>query len=194
MPVMRTHVALLRGVNVGKHNRIAMADLREIATALGLADVTTYVQSGNVVFTASGTDTATLASDLERGIAEHSGVRPDVVVLSRDELVRVVADNPFPEETNPKCLHVVFHRGDPGPDAAAKVAAAEQRARDKGSRDAGTVVGRNIYLHTPDGLGRSELAAQLNRPRSSGNARTAPAVSTTRNWTTVTNLVTLLSG
>jgi len=191
---MRTHVALLRGVNVGKHNRIAMADLREIATSLGLDDVATYVQSGNVVFTTAETDTATVATALERGIAEQSNVRPDVVVLSRDELVRVVADNPFPEETNPKCLHVVFHRSDPGPDAVAELAAAQRRARDKGSRDEGTVVGRNIYLHTPDGLGRSELAAQLTRPPSAAGARTAPVVSTTRNWATISNLVALLSG
>lgn len=187
---MRTHVALLRGINVGGHNTIAMSHLREIATSMGLADVATYVQSGNLVFRSSETDPEILATALEQRIAEHSDVRPGVVVLRRDELAQVVADNPYPDEADPKCLHVVFHRRDNEADAAF-LAAAEQRAKAKGSRDEGTVVGRHLYLHTPDGLGRSELAAQLSRPQ---GARAGTAVTTMRNWTTVTKLVALLSG
>lgn len=171
-----------------------MSDLREIATSLGLADVATYVNSGNVVFTCSETDLPTVATALEQRIAEHSDVQTEVIALSRDELARVVADNPYPDETDPKCLHVVFHRSDVGPDAAATLAAAERRARTKGSQDQGTVVGRNVYLHTPNGLGRSELAVQLNRSRSATGAGSAPAVSTMRNWATVTRLVALLNG
>ena len=97
---MPTHIALLRGINVGGRNRVAMAGLCQVVLGLGYTDVATYIQSGNVVFTSEEADTATIAAALERAIAEHLGVRPKVVVLTRAELARVVADNPFPEEPN----------------------------------------------------------------------------------------------
>jgi uncharacterized protein (DUF1697 family) len=79
-----------------------MADLRKVVLGLGHTDVATYIQSGNVVFTSEEADTAMIAAALERAIAEHLGVRPKVVVLTRAELARLVADNPFPEEPNPR--------------------------------------------------------------------------------------------
>ena len=91
---MPTHVALLRGINVGGRNRVAMADLREVVLGLGHTEVATYIQSGNVVFTSEEADTARIATALERAIAKHLGVRPTVVVLTRAELAQVVADNP----------------------------------------------------------------------------------------------------
>jgi uncharacterized protein (DUF1697 family) len=91
---MPTHVALLRGINVGGRNRVAMADLREVVLGLGHTEVATYIQSGNVVFTSEEADTARIAAALERAIAKHLGVRPTVVVLTRAELAQVVADNP----------------------------------------------------------------------------------------------------
>jgi hypothetical protein len=72
-------------------------------------------QSGNVVFTSEQADTATIAAALERAIAEHLGVRPTVVVLTRAELARVVANNPFPEEPNPRWVHAIFRNGPFGP-------------------------------------------------------------------------------
>src|SRR4030088_81485 len=101
-----------------------MSDLREVVTALGHAEVATYIQSGNVVFTPSETDTAAMAAALEEAIAERRGVRPRVVVLSRDELARVIRDNPYPDEANPKLLHAVFLGRDPGPELLDAVAAA----------------------------------------------------------------------
>jgi uncharacterized protein (DUF1697 family) len=185
-----THIALLRGINVGGRNRVAMADLREIVASLGHADVATYIQSGNVVFTSAPVGTAELADALEQAIAGQLGVRPGVVVLTRDELARVIADNPYPEETSPKHLHAVFRRQEMTPEELAGVAAAEQRARAKGSRDEATVVGRTLFLHTPDGLGRSELSAQLSK---SGGAMGSGG-GTARNWATVTKLMSLLDG
>jgi uncharacterized protein (DUF1697 family) len=116
------HVALLRGINVGGRNRVAMAHLREVVLDLGHTDVATYIQSGNVVFTSEEADTATIAAALERAIAEHLGVRPTVVVLTCAELARVVADNPFPEEPNPRWVHAIFRNGPFGPDELAAVA------------------------------------------------------------------------
>jgi uncharacterized protein (DUF1697 family) len=108
--VVRTHVALLRGINVGGRNKVAMADLREIVTSLGHTDVATYIQSGNVVFTSPETDTARLAEDLEQAIAERLGVQPGVVVVSGEELRQVIGSNPYPDEASPRYLHAVFRR------------------------------------------------------------------------------------
>ncbi len=181
-----THVALLRGINVGGRNKVAMADLRELVAALGHADVATYIQSGNVVFTSTDTDTAAIGTALERRISKDLGVSAAVVVLSRADLAKVVADNPYPDETNPKALHAVFRTGKAGPDVRAAVAAAEERARDKGDPGEARLVGQTLFLHTPDGLGRSELAAQL--------ARASVVGGTARNWATVTRLLAMLDG
>ena len=172
---MPTHVALLRGINVGGRNKVAMADLREVVASLGYADVATYVQSGNVVFTAD----APKAGAIEAAVKERLGVSPAVVVISRDELERVVARNPWPDERDGKHLHVVFTAGKPDPEV---VEAAVEKV---GGDDEARVVDGTLYLHTPNGLGRSKLAAEL--------ARRGPKDGTARNWTTVTKLLGMLS-
>jgi uncharacterized protein (DUF1697 family) len=219
---MGTHVALLRGINVGGHNRVAMPDLRKVVASLGHTDVATYIQSGNVIFTvreaedareaqdvrdardAREAETAAIAGALERAIAETLGVRPSVVVLTRDDLDQVIRDNPYPSQPNPKNVHAVFCAREIGPEGTAAVIAAEQRAAEKrsaeqrsaeqrtaerGSRDEATVVGRTLYLHTPGGFGRSELAALL-----LGRSSSPVAAGTARNWATVTKLLALCDG
>ena len=197
---MSTYVALLRGVNVGGRNKLAMADLRAVVTSLGHTGVATYVQSGNVVFTPAGrteidteTDTdaltAVLPATLERAIADSLSVRPSVVVLSCAELAQVVADNPYPEESNPKSLHAVFRAAAPDPAMVATVELAVQRSRQRGSSDDARVVGRTLYLRLPDGLGRSDLAARLLRAGSGGIG----GEGTARNWATVRALLAMCS-
>lgn len=185
---MATHAALLRGINVGGNRKVAMSDLRAIVTGLGHADVSTYIQSGNVLFSTQRADTAALAAEMEEALAGALGVRPRVVVLSRAELADVVAANPYPDEPNPKALHAVFLAAGPPPGMIEYVAAAQQAAAQKGSRDSARFAGRVLYLHTPDGYGRSDLAVRLTKaagplsPRQSGTAR---------NWATVTKLLIL---
>jgi len=180
------YVALLRGINVGGRNKVAMADLRQVAESLGHTEVATYIQSGNLVFTSTGDNASGgLADALEREIARSLAVRPAVVVLSRADLAQVIADNPFPGESNPKALHAVFRREALTADAVEAIAAAEQKARAKGSEDEVIIVGRTLFLRTPDGLGRSELAAQLARVGSQ-------AAGTARNWSTVNRLLAML--
>lgn len=193
---MSTYVALLRGVNVGGRNKLAMADLRAVVTSLGHTDVATYVQSGNVVFTPADrteTDTdaltAVLPATLERAIADSLSVRPSVVVLSCAELAQVVANNPYPEESNPKSLHAVFRAAAPDPAMVATVELAVQRSRQRGSSDDARVVGRTLYLRLPDGLGRSDLAARLLRAGSGGIG----GEGTARNWATVRALLAMCS-
>lgn len=212
---MRTHVALLRGINVGGHNRLPMADLRQLVRSLGYAEVATYVQSGNVVFTVSPLLEPLLESPAAQSVALATGVSPaddpadtirraladllsieaTVVVLTRDELLAIVQANPFPEETNHKAVHVVVFPppsisgpGAPGTNVLdpQRIAEAEARARLKGSRDRAVVAGGALYLWTPDGLGRSVLASELTR-------RGGPAaMGTARNWATVLALRKLL--
>jgi uncharacterized protein (DUF1697 family) len=179
------YVALLRGINVGGKNKVSMTDLRQIAEALGHCEIATYIQSGNLVFTSSDENAIALADALEAEIARSLSVRPAVVVLSRADLAQVIADNPFPEESNPKALHAVFHREPITDETIGAVAAAEQKARAKGSRDEVAVVGCTLFMRTPDGLGRSELAAQLARS-------VTKTVGTARNWATVNRLLEML--
>jgi uncharacterized protein (DUF1697 family) len=108
-----------------------------------------------------------------------------VVVLSRADLAQVIADNPFPEESDPKALHAVLHRDPVTDERIAAVAAAAERARAKGCRDEAAVVGRTLFMRTPDGLGRSELAAQLARS-------VTKTEGTARNWATVNRLLEML--
>jgi uncharacterized protein (DUF1697 family) len=182
---MPRYLALLRGINVGGHNKVAMSDLRDLAAGLGHADVATYIQSGNLLFTTAETDPAKLADALELEIAARLAMRPAVVVISAAELAQVIADNPFPAEANPRCLHAVFRRDAVDAALAAAVADAVRQARRAGQDDDAAIVGRTLYLRTPNGLGRSDLAARLLNSRQQ-------AAGTARNWATVTRLMAML--
>ncbi len=182
---MATHVALLRGINLGGRNKVAMADLRAVVASLGHTDVATYIQSGNVVFTAAPGATD-LGRALEMSIAAALDMRVPVVVLSRPELAGAFAANPYPDVTNPRALHAIFLPAAPAPGCAAALAAEQQRSAQRGDRDEVTLLGRTAYLHTPDGFGRSDLAIRL-------LARAASPVSggTARNWATVSKLLAM---
>jgi uncharacterized protein (DUF1697 family) len=185
---MASHVALLRGINVGGKNKVPMAELREVVTSLGHTGVSTYIQSGNVLFSTEETDTAELASALEAAIAGQFGINPAVVVLSRDELTRILSANPYRDEPNPKCVHVAFLAAEPSQELLDRIKAAESAAAAKGSRDTITAIGRALYLHTPDGYGNSELSEALFRITGTGRHKLAV---TARNWSTSTTLLSL---
>lgn len=175
---MARHVVLLRGVNLGSRNRIAMAALREALEDAGFGGVKTYLQSGNVVLS-SGAPPQRVAREVERLIADRFGLDIKVVVRTRAELAEVVLRNPLGEvAVNPKRYQVSFLAANPDPEVVKKLAAAavapEQLVH----------VGRELYAWHPEGVGRSKLAAQLARP-GLGVAATA------RNWATVTNLLAL---
>jgi len=192
---MPTHIALLRGINLGGNKRMAMADLRELVSSLGHQDVSTYIQSGNVLFSTPEPDTAGLADGLRQAIADRLGIQAGVIVLTRDQLAQVARDNPYPDEPDPKSVHVIFLPADQDlalmPERAARLADVQQQAADKGSRDEVTQVGRAVYLHTPDGFGNSELAKLLGK---AGGPMSAKGAGTARNWSTVTKLLALCDG
>jgi uncharacterized protein (DUF1697 family) len=179
-----------------------MAELREVAVALGHAEVATYIQSGNVLFSTAETDNAKLAAALESAIEDRFGLWSSVVVLSRDELAAVLSANPYADEPNPRLVHVVFLNADPPPDLSDRIAAVVSAAAAKGSRDTVQASGRALYVHTPDGFGRSELAQNLfklvtpparqkKQGASPGKQKTQNLAGTARNWATATKLLSL---
>ncbi|MDQ6857791.1 MAG: DUF1697 domain-containing protein [Chloroflexota bacterium] len=177
---MPTYVALLRGINVGGNRMIKMADVRAIFAAAGGADVVTYIQSGNVMFSHAERSERTLAAELEKRIAKSAGFPVPVVLRTPAQLARVIADCPFPDADADQ-LHVAFLATPPAANAVTIDAGAFAPERH-------AVVGRELYLHLPNGMGRSKLAAAvLAKPNAIGAGATA------RNWRTVLKLHELVS-
>ena len=186
---MATHVALLRGINLGGKNKVAMADLRALVGELGHADVVTYIQSGNVLFTApADADCTEVAGAITEAISTRLGVSAPVVVVTREELGQIHAANPFPDEPDPKRVHAVVLSAPLGAELTAKLDAAIAQSAAKGAKDAAATVGRTLYLHTPAGYGTSDLAAAALRIVSSPKAG---VTGTARNWATITKLLEL---
>jgi len=168
------YVALLRGVNVGGRASLAMADLRRIAEGCGFDDVATYVQSGNVVFRASGSGPAVTRA-LRSAIAAETSLHPEVAVRTAAQLSNVVDGCPFDDTAN---VHVTFL-------VDGATAAKPAIDPDDFAPEQFEVRGKQVYLYLPNGIGRSKLAQALSR----GAAKTA---GTTRNWRTVTKLLDLV--
>jgi uncharacterized protein (DUF1697 family) len=170
-----TYAALLRAVNVGGV-KVRMDRLRDAVTALGLDRVSTYIQSGNVVFAGGGEDPDELASRLEDAVAAEFGIDVPVLVRSADDLARIVVANPMRTRgVDEAKLHVTFLASEP---AAERVDAV---APDAGGADGFAVVRREVYLHCPGGYGTTKL-------HNGFWERKLGVVATTRNWRTVTTL------
>lgn len=176
---MARYVVLLRGVNVGGHNKVPMVQFRALLESLGHTHVTTYVQSGNAVFTSGKRGVAGLAREIETSLVEQIDVDVHALVLSRDRLVQIRDANPFIElDDDPTHQVVAFLSGKPP--------AAAVRELDDGSLDPERfqVVGDVIYLHYPNGQGRSKLDFAK-------TFRGLGGWSTARNWRTVNKLIEL---
>lgn len=178
-----TYVALLRGVNVGGRNRLAMADLRALLAGLGHGAPRTYVQSGNAIFASDRSDGQAMADELAGAIATELGVSPSVMLRSADQLAAVVAANPFAPEAaaDPTTVHAAFLSAEPDDPAAFAVDPAAFAPEQIAVGD------RVRYLHLPAGIGRSPLATELARRR-------AGVAVTIRNWRTVTALLDMVAG
>ena len=172
---MTRSAVLLRGVNLGKHNRISMPDFRAVLEGLGCRDVQTYVQSGNAVVDHDGT-TAELERTVAAALAER-GLAVPVMVRTGEELARVVEQSPW-HDLDPKMFHVAFLSGDPDP---AKVAAIDHEALLPERVHVGE---RVLYLDYALGAGRSK---GLDRLKVGVDA-------TARNWRTVNALRDLAAG
>lgn len=145
---MSTFVALLRGINVGGHRRVKMADLRAALASLGATDVRTYVQSGNVVLTTDLDATAAVAGLVREAVAVSSGLTDvDVLVLTPEDLVATIEEVPF-EDPDPKTVLVTFLDGPPSGEP-------DHPAPDSGDRF--VIVGERVHVHCPGGFARTKL-------------------------------------
>jgi len=175
---MPRYVALLRGINLGPRNRIAMPALREALEAAGFEDVQTYVQSGNVVL-ASRAKADAVRRKVERVVDESFGLEIPVVVRTKAELAAVVERNPLGKvATEPKRYQVSFLDGKLGAAVARKLEEVAAPGEEL------VVSGREVFAWHPAGVARSKLWAML---AGKGLGVTATA----RNWTTVTQLLEL---
>lgn len=178
---MARQIALLRGINLGSRNRVAMPALRDALGEAGFENVRTYVQSGNIVLDSKLKPT-TLEARIEQLIAERFGLEIDVVVRDRDELAKVVGLNPLARvANNPKRYQVAFLSAPLAPEVVEKLETAvtppEQLAID----------GREIYSWHAEGIARSKLWNAL-------GSKGLGVKTTARNWTTVTTLLQMADG
>ncbi|MGA8297555.1 MAG: DUF1697 domain-containing protein [Acidimicrobiales bacterium] len=183
---MTRYVALLKGVNVGRSKRIAMSDLRTLFTGLGYADVTTYLASGNALFTtSSGRPAASLAADIEARITAQLGMAVRVIVRTASELTAVMARNPLAAEPqNPSRFFVGFLSSTPDPSLVSSV---ERELRvNAPDGDAIWLTGAEAFLWCPGGFSLLDHAAAIEK-------RFGVAV-TTRTWNTVTKLAQIAAG
>ncbi len=180
---MTTWIALLRGVNVGGRNKLLMADLASELHKIGLLEVKTYIQSGNVVFSTPPQDGATLAKEIGEAIQTKWRFRPHVIVLSKDDFEKAARANPFQEaqdEADGKTLHLFFLDQTP--------ASIDRAALDavKTPSESWHYAGRTFYFHAPDGFHASRLGAKAER--------ILAANVTVRNWRTVSKLLEMVNG
>jgi uncharacterized protein (DUF1697 family) len=173
------YVALLRSVNVAGHGRIAMNELRESFVGLGYTDVTTYIQTGNVLFSTPARREAAIVAAIEERLAEDLGDSPAVILRSVPELARIGAASPYAKRgAESSRHHVTFLAAAPAPAVVAGLHLPPS------GRDELVVDGREVYVHTPDGYAGTKYTGAFLERR-------LGVVSTTRNWNTVTKLCEL---
>ena len=175
---MNTYIALLRGINVGGNNKLPMRELVPLLEGLGLQNVKTYIQSGNVVFQSEDSDPTQLSQSITGAIRQSHGFGPYTLILDRQALQAAMTANPFPEgEAEPKSLHLFFL------DARPKDFDAGALDRLKAANERYQLIDQVFYLHAPDGIGRSKLAE---------NAGKGWGVNiTARNWRTVSEVMAM---
>jgi len=178
MPVL---ISMLRGVNVGGHNKIKMDTLRALYESLKFEDPRTYVQSGNVLFRTriltNEKNSAALAKKIQNAIEQEFGFRPEVILRTTDELRKAIAASPFARrDLEPGKILVTFLASEPGPQARAAPLSLKVHPEELHLK------GRELYLYFPDGAGRSKLAW-------SSIAQLLKTTGTARNWNSVTKML-----
>src|SRR5258706_899798 len=174
---MTTFVSLFRGINVGGHQTVRMDELKDLHESLGLKDVVTYIQSGNVVFTSDDADLAHLPRHIEDGFAKKFGFHVKVMVRTSAELRDIIANNPFQDQPlkESKWVLVLFLATRP------ERAALEDLQKTYVGPEELCLIGQELYIYYPNGIGRSKLTGTLieKKLKTSG---------TGRNWNTILQL------
>lgn len=161
---------------MGGRNKLPMKALKEILAENGLANVQTYIQSGNVVFQTGRADLPTLADEIGAAIGESHGFVPRILLLTKMDLDTAVSQNPFPAtDEQHKTLHFYFLESTPHNPDLTKLAAVQRQSEQF------KLIDKVFYLYAPEGIGRSKLAEKVER--------TLGVPATARNWRTVSKIV-----
>lgn len=169
---MKTYIALLRGINVLGRNSLPMKELVALLERVGARNIKTYIQSGNAVFQSHAKKVPQLSARVTNAIQKHYGFSPHVLILGPEAIESAIAQNPFPEaEEDPTRLHLGFLAATPKRIDMPKLDALRKPSERFHLGD------HVIYLHTPDGFGKSKLPA--------GAEKLLGVPVTYRNWRTV---------
>jgi uncharacterized protein (DUF1697 family) len=180
---MNTWIALFRGINVGGNNRLTMQELVTLLEGLGLQRVATYVQSGNAVFDADKGDARGWEKRIAAAVLARHGFEPRVLLIDAKALAAAVTANPYPQaDTAHKSLHLFFLAAAPA-DAATGGAAQRKLDALRANGERFTLKDKVFYLHAPDGVGNSKLAARAEK--------LLGVDATARNWRTVNEVLRL---
>ena len=169
---MKTYIALFRAINVGGKNSLPMKELIAVLEDLGARNAKTYIQSGNAVFVSPEKDTSQLSNKIRSEIKKRRGFEPHVLLLELEDIERAIRKNPFPEAaTDPTTLHAGFLASVPEKPNLKTL----ESLRSESERF--QLIDKVFYLHAPEGIGRSKLAANAEK--------LLGAPMTDRNWRTV---------
>ena len=174
---MPTFISLFRGINVGGHHRIKMNELKNLYETLGLKDVRTYIQSGNVVFTSDDADTTRVQQQLEESVVQTFGFHVEIIARTADELQDIIAKNPFQGQQNKEAQWIVVMFLATMPDNTAQ----ENLLKTYGGPEEIFFSGKEVFLYYTDGIGRSKLSNNFLEKK-------LKIVGTARNWNTVLQL------
>jgi uncharacterized protein (DUF1697 family) len=178
---MTAFVSLFRGINVGGHQKIRMDDLKDVHEALGLKDVSSYIQTGNVVFTSDEADAARLQRDIEDDFEKRFGFHVEVFVRTLAELRDIIEKNPFQNQPGRESKWVVVLFLAAHPDDTAQ----EDLLKAYAGPEEFFITGKEVYIYYTNGIGRSKLSLSLLEKK-------LKTVGTARNWNTVVQLQKLL--
>ena len=177
---MTVLISMLRGVNVGGHNKIKMDELRVLYESLKFEDPRTYVQSGNVIFRTREKNSPALAKKIQNAIERKFGFRPEVIVRTTEELRNAITASPFSSQRSlePGKIVVTFLAGEPGPSAQATLLTLKAYPEELHLK------GRELYIYFPDGAGKSKLPW-------SKVEKLFQTTGTARNWNSVTKMLAM---
>jgi uncharacterized protein (DUF1697 family) len=180
---MQTIISILRGINLGSHNKIPMPELKALYEKAGFKNITTYIQSGNVVFSADKENLETLPAKIEQFIFKKYGFKVPVIVRTAEEMEQVVNTNPMMKDKSKDVekLHVTFLSDHPQKEHLEKIKTYSYPP------DEYMIIGREIYVYCPNGYGNTKLSNNFFESK-------LKVTATTRNWRTVNELLRMGKG
>ena len=174
---MNTYIALLKGINVGGHKKVPMAELRELLSKSGFENVQTYIQSGNVILQSNNSDISKIESDIEKSIEDYFGFEVSVLVKTRQDLQRIFDDSSFTEDKKKASYFMMFHdcpSDDLVKEASEKVYEGEEYK----------IINNCIYYYYEKGLGKAKFNVNFFE-------RKFKTFATARNYNTMVKLLSL---